>query len=101
MRAVIQFIDDRPRFLRAAGAGLKEDGRFVIIEGENGDSSPDDGVFGSGGFPTRKGFLEIFRRAGLVLISAETNRVGGTLRTGVPQMTVFLLKREVGSRLLP
>jgi|GEM_PF-3186503 len=93
MRAVIQFIDDRPRFLRAACDGLKDDGRFVLIEGESAESSSDDGVIGSGRLPTRKGFLEIFRRAGLVLVSAETIEDREPSRVGAAEMTVFVLRR--------
>jgi len=98
MRAVVQFIEDRPRFLRAASAGLKAEGRFVIIEAENADSSPDDGIIGSGQFPTRKGFLEIFRRAGLVLVSTETIKARETSQVGSEEMMVFVLKREAGSK---
>jgi len=93
MHAVIQFVADRPRFLRAASAGLKENGRFVIIEPESPDAAVNDRVMGPGPFPTRKGYLEIFRLAGLVMVSAEKKRDRTPPRIGSSGKTVFVLKR--------
>jgi ubiquinone/menaquinone biosynthesis C-methylase UbiE len=71
MHAVLQWIEDRPSFLRAACAGLKAGGRLVIIEPETEGDDAETGVVDSGHFPTRAGYLELFRRAGLELVSAE------------------------------
>jgi SAM-dependent methyltransferase len=71
MHAVLQFVADRPAFLRRAAAGLKDNGRFVIIEAESAGPLPDDGIAGPGRHPTRAGYLELFRRAGLILVSDE------------------------------
>lgn len=94
MRAVIQFDDDSPRFLQAASAGLKEGGRFVLLEGETGEPSTEDAVVGSGRIPARKGYLEIFRRAGLVLVSAQVVQDREPPKAGSTGMTVFVLKKE-------
>ena len=71
MHAVLQWVEDRPAFLRTAGAGLKPGGRFVIIEPETEGDDPETGVVGSGIFPTRAGYLEMFKRAGFEVVSAE------------------------------
>jgi ubiquinone/menaquinone biosynthesis C-methylase UbiE len=92
MHAVIQFIADRPLFVRMVSAGLKERGRFVIIEPENKNSAAQKGVIGPGQFPTRKGYLEIFRQAGLVLISAGTRKDRLPTRIGSSEKTIFVLK---------
>jgi len=77
---------------REAAAGLKPDGRFVIIEPESDDSASDDGITGPGPFPTRKGFLEIFRRAGLVPVSIEKKSDKKPPMIGSSEKTVFVLK---------
>lgn len=92
MHAVLQWVSDRPGFIRRAAAGLKDDGRFVIIEAESAGPLPDDGIAGPGHFPTRTGYLEIFRRAGLVMVS------DGARRTNDPSSSsdhyrIFVLKR--------
>lgn len=92
LHAVIQFIADRPLFLRMASVGLKESGRFVIIEPENKHPAAQDGVIGPGQFPTRKGYLEIFRQAGLVLVSAGTRKDRLPTRIGSSEKTIFVLK---------
>lgn len=94
MHAVLQFVADRASFLRTAAAGLKEDGRFVIIEGESGGPLPGEGIVGPGRFPTRSGYLEIFRRAGLVPVSTETVKARSTARIGSNEMAVFVLKLD-------
>jgi hypothetical protein len=57
--------------LRTAGAGLKAGGRLVIIEPETEGDDPEINLSGPYGFPTRAGYLEMFRRAGFELVSAE------------------------------
>ena len=71
MHAVMQWIADRPTFLRTAGAGLKAGGRLVIIESETEGDDPELNLLGPYGDPTRAGYLEMFRRAGFELVSAE------------------------------
>jgi hypothetical protein len=66
-----QWVADRPTFLRTAGAGLKAGGRLVIIEPETEGDDPELNLLGPYGFPTRAGYLEMFRRAGFELVSAE------------------------------
>jgi len=92
MHAVLQFVGERPVFLRTAAAGLKPDGRFVIIEPESDDSASDDGIVGPGPFPTRKGYLEIFRKAGLVPVSIEKKSDKKPPKIGSGEKTVFVLK---------
>ncbi len=71
LHAVLQWIEDRPAFLRTAGAGLKPGGLFIIIEPESDGDDPDANVVSSGGYPTRLGYMELFRRAGFEIVSAE------------------------------
>jgi ubiquinone/menaquinone biosynthesis C-methylase UbiE len=71
MHAVMQWVEDRPAFLRTAGAGLKAGGRLVIIEPETEGDDPEINIIGSGNFPTRPGYMELFRRAGFEVVSAE------------------------------
>jgi ubiquinone/menaquinone biosynthesis C-methylase UbiE len=71
MHAVLQWNEDRPSFLRTACAGLKPGGRLLIIEIETEGDDPESGVVDAGYFPTRAGYLELFRLAGLELVSAE------------------------------
>ncbi len=71
MHAVLKWIEDRPAFLRTAGAGLKPGGLFVIIEPESDGDDPDANVVSSGGYPTRPGYMELFRKAGFEIVSAE------------------------------
>ncbi len=71
MHAVLQFIADRVSFIRTAGQGLRSAGRFVIIEPETEGDDPGVGLTGPGRFPTRPGYLEIFRRAGFEPVFAE------------------------------
>lgn len=71
IHAVLQWIEDTPAFLRTAGAGLKPDGFFVIIEPEAEGEDPEAHVVASGGYPTRRGYLELFRSAGFEVVSAE------------------------------
>ncbi len=71
LHAVLKWIEDRPAFLRTAGVGLKPGGLFVIIEPESDGDDPDANVVSSGGYPTRTGYMELFRRAGFEVVSAE------------------------------
>jgi ubiquinone/menaquinone biosynthesis C-methylase UbiE len=71
IHAVLQWIVDRPAFLRTAGDGLKPDGLFVIIEPEAEGENPAAHAVASGGYPTRRGYLELFRKAGFEVVSAE------------------------------
>lgn len=71
MHAVLYWIEDRPAFLRTAGAGLKPGGLFVIIEMESEGDDPEAHVVGSYRYPTRSGYMELFRRAGFEVVSAE------------------------------
>lgn len=95
MHAVLQFLGERSAFLRAAARGLKPDGRFVIIEPESADSASDDGIAGPGLFPTRKGYMEIFRRAGLVPVSIEKKLDKKPPKIGSGEKTIFVLKLAV------
>lgn len=88
MHAVLQWVEDRPAFLRTAGAGLKPGGRFVIIEPETEGDDPETGVVGSGSYPTRAGYLEMFKRTGFEVISVE--RKPGWL------WPVFVLQKKPG-----
>lgn len=92
MHAVLQWVSDRPGFIRRAAAGLKDDGRFVIIEAESAGPLPDDGIAGPGHFPTRSGYLEIFRRAGLVMVSDEARRTNDA-SSNSDHYRIFVLKR--------
>ncbi len=87
MHAVLQWIEDRASFLRTAGAGLKPDGRFVIIEPETEGDDPEFGVTGPGRFPTRAGYLEIFRRAGFEAVQVVDKTPGR-------RSPVFVLKKK-------
>ncbi len=71
MHAVLQWIENRPVYLRTLGTALKPDGRLVIIELENEGDDPETGVQDAGRYPTRAGYLELFRRAGFEVITAE------------------------------
>jgi ubiquinone/menaquinone biosynthesis C-methylase UbiE len=71
VHAVLKWIEDRPGFLRIAGAGLKPGGHLIIIEPETEGDDPEVNVVGAGGYPTRPGYLELFRRAGFEVVSAE------------------------------
>jgi hypothetical protein len=71
MHAVLQWVKDRPASLRTAGAGLKPGGRFFIIEPETEGGDPEINIIGSGNFPTRPGYMTLFRRVGFEVVSAE------------------------------
>jgi ubiquinone/menaquinone biosynthesis C-methylase UbiE/thiol-disulfide isomerase/thioredoxin len=92
MHAVLQWVSDRPGFIRRAAEGLKEDGRLVIIESESDGPLPDDGVAGPGRHPTHPGYLEIFRRAGLVVVSDEARRTNDPSSFS-DHYRIFVLKR--------
>jgi len=92
MHAVLQWVSDRPGFIRRAAAGLKDNGRFVIIEPESAGPLPDDGIAGPGRHPTRDGYLELFRRAGLVLVSDEA-RPTKDPSSSSDHYRIFVLKR--------
>jgi ubiquinone/menaquinone biosynthesis C-methylase UbiE/thiol-disulfide isomerase/thioredoxin len=92
MHAVLQFVADRPAFLRRAAAGLKLDGRFVIIEAESAGPLPDDGIAGPGRHPTRAGYLELFRRAGLVPVFDEARPTKDSSSSS-DHYRIFVLKR--------
>jgi ubiquinone/menaquinone biosynthesis C-methylase UbiE len=92
MHAVVQFIADRPSFIHTVAASLKDGGRLVIIEPESSGPVPDDGIYGPGRLPTRKGYLEMFRRAALVPVSSEVRRTRSTSPIGSSEYTVFVLE---------
>lgn len=71
IHAVLQWIVDRVAFFQTARAALKADGRLVIIEPETEGDDPEFGITGPGRFPTRAGYLELFRRAGFEPVSAK------------------------------
>jgi ubiquinone/menaquinone biosynthesis C-methylase UbiE len=71
MHAVLQWIENRPGYLQTLGTALKPDGRLIIIEIENEGDDPETGVQDAGKYPTRTGYLELFRRAGFEVVTAE------------------------------
>lgn len=86
MHAVLNWIENRPEYLRKLGSALKADGRLVIIEPETEGSDPEAYVVDAYGFPTRQGYMELFRRAGFEVVSAE--------RKPDWTWTVFVLKKK-------
>lgn len=87
MHAVLQWIENRPVYLRTLGTALKPDGRLIIIELENEGDDPETGVQDAGKYPTRTGYQELFRRAGFEVVSAE--------RKPGWRYPVFILKKKV------
>jgi len=71
IHAVIQWIENRAAFFRTAGEALKPDGRLVLIEPETEGDDPVLNVAESGGFPTRAGYVAIFREAGYEVVMVE------------------------------
>lgn len=86
IHAVLQWVADRPSFLRTAGNSLKPNGCLVIIEPETEGDDPEINVAGPGRHPTRRGYLEIFRRAGFELVAVE--------RKPDWKWPVFVIKRK-------
>ncbi len=86
MHAVLQWIENRPVYLRTLGTALKPDGRLIIIELETEGDDSETGVRDAGKYPTRTGYRELFRRAGFEVVSAE--------RKSGWRYPVFILKKK-------